>query len=91
MRSLGISSTCSIHLWEKEQFQVLTLLTIFFSTMSAKMQGIRKHPSTYFKFLSEVQHISTCSNNACPYSDRETKNNFIKQYYQVISYIILDQ
>jgi len=23
--------------------------------------------STHFMFLSEVQHISTCSNNVCPY------------------------
>lgn len=25
------------------------------------------HSATHFMFLSEVQHISTCSNNVCPY------------------------
>ena len=37
------------------------------------MLEIWKYHSTHFIFLSEVQHISTCSNNVCPYA-KEKKN-----------------
>lgn len=39
------------------------------------MLEIWKYHSTHFIFLSEVQHISTCSNNVCPYA--KEKKTFI--------------
>ena len=46
---------------------------ILLETMLRKVLEIWKYHSTHFIFLSEVQHISTCSNNVCPYAKEKKK------------------